>query len=345
MKIKIHLISVVVLLSSFVNVSAQSEKSKSKFWDKVTVRKAYESKTQDDSKPAIFSYTAPKDTTSSWLFNGGIGYDLFSWNCRKDSTDQQILSGFAVYNRNTLIDKKQKNYKIGLSMTNLFPARTVIKKGIYGTSTLQYMHNYIDTTHSAIVTSYWNPFYKSPKFISIGGYSSTARIVNYCLLPQFGLEYQNIFDANSKTKKGYDARAYFNLGLNVMFKKKTRATKEEAAADLSEKLKDDTAWKDKPFAIVQKYVEDEVAKKELPVRPKSLWAKFIEFTFAYAGRQSFISHSSNFEKYTSLFTGGVNMYPLNTENFSIGLSYNNGSNPIDGTPKQSFWLFSIAFKK
>ena len=46
-----HLLSVLIGLVSLSNVA----NAQSKIWEKVTIRKAFETKTEDDKKPAIFS--------------------------------------------------------------------------------------------------------------------------------------------------------------------------------------------------------------------------------------------------------------------------------------------------
>jgi hypothetical protein len=174
---------------------------------------------------------------------------------------------------------------------------------------------------------------------------STPHVVDYFFLPQFGLEYQNIFDANRKNKEGYDARLYFNTTLNVRIKKKTRYTTEEMRQNTTDSLYLLYEWKKKSFKEVKDFVDKQVPKGTMEVMPKSYWLNLLAFSFSYTGRQSFANHNSNFEKYIALLTAGLNFYPMNNENFSLGLSYKDGANPIDGTPKQTFWLFSLNFKK
>ena len=104
-------------------------------------------------------------------------------------------------------------------------------------------------------------------------------------------------------------------------------------------------WKNKTLKEVKEYVDQKVPDGTTELMPKNFWASLLEFNFSYTGRSSFANKNSNFEKYIPLFTAGLNIYPFKNENFSFGLSYNDGANPIDGTPKQTFWLFSLSFKK
>jgi len=343
-------LSVLSLLLFSLPVIAQSigkkeKEKKPQFWERLTVRKAFETKTGDDTKPAIFSYTAPKDTTDSYLFNGGLGFDLFYL----DSTNRaaNAIAGFFVYNRNTLVDKKQKNYKVGITGGTVFDLKSKNLFAIFATHTLQYLHNYVDTSNSIIVTSYWHPLHKRPNFINLGGYEATPSIAEYYFLPQIGLEYQNVINANSKAKKGYDARLYFNMSLKIKLKKKTYFLEDQIKEDVMDSLMNltDSVWRKKPAKEVKDSIDKWIPEDSKRVMPKNNWAKLLELSFSYTGRSAFIHHNSNFESYIPLFTAGINVFPLNNDNFSFGLSYNNGANPIDATPKQSFWLFSITFKK
>lgn len=317
--------------------------SQTKFWDRVTVRKAYESKTEDDNNAAIVSFTAPRDTTSSFLINGGVGIDLFYIGKKQDYS--HAVTGFFVYNRNTLIEKKQKNNKLGLSAGHLFSLKENPATAIFGTSTVQYLHNYIDTTHSLILTSYWHPLFKPANFIPLSGYRLTPHVIGVYVLPELGLEYQNIMEANSKFKKGYDARGYFRLGFNMKIKKKTVFSTEEVKLNMTDSLSNDPVWSKKTAKEVKDYVDQKVPLGTTGEMDKRYWTRLLEFSFNYTGRSSFMTNNSNFEKYIGLFTASASLYPLKNENVSFVVSYNQGANPIDGTPKQNFWLFSLSFKK
>jgi hypothetical protein len=236
---------------------------------------------------------------------------------------------------------------VGITAGTTFDLKSKNIFAIFATHTVQYLNNYIDTSHSVILTSYWHPFHKRPNFINLGGYKVTPGIAEYYFLPQVGLEYQNVIDATSKLKQGYDARLYFNMGLNIKFKKKTYFLEDQIKEDIMDSLMSltDSVWRKKPAKEVKDSIDKWVPKDSKRVMPKNNWTKLVELTFSYTGRSAFMHHNSNFEKYIPLFTAGVNIFPLNNENFSFGLSYNDGANPIDATPKQNFWLFSITFKK
>ncbi|HTL08354.1 MAG TPA: hypothetical protein VL307_08870, partial [Chitinophagaceae bacterium] len=67
-----------------------------------------------------------------------------------------------------------------------------------------------------------------------------------------------------------------------------------------------------------------------------------ELTANYTGRKKIGSNLAIPENYTHLFKTEFSYYPLQTENFSIGLSYNNGEDPISAIELQNFW--QLAFK-
>jgi hypothetical protein len=335
----------VYLLFFSVNVLVLTitSNAQSKIWENVSIKKAFETKTEDDTKPAIVSFTFPKDSTDSYLVNAGVGYDFFQ--AKRKNAIVKSATGFFVYNRNSLVEKKTKNYKLGITGGHLIDINDNPTSAVYGATSVQYMRNCIDTTHSFIATHYWHPMYKSMKFVHIGGYMATPHVIDYFFLPQAGLEYQNIFDANSKQKKGYDARLYFNASLNIRIKKRTRYSNEEIKQNKIDSLHQFEEWKAKTFSEVKDYVDKQVPGKKTEVMPKNYWLSLFELYFSYAGRASFATRNSNFQKYNPLFTTGLNIYPLDNENFSFGISFNDGANPIDGTAKQTFWLFSLNFTK
>jgi hypothetical protein len=312
-------------------------------WKKVTITKAFESKTEDDNNPATFAFTIPKDTSNSYLINAGIGFDFV----KPTKKSRVITSGtaFFLYNRNTLIDEKTKNYKLGITVGHFIDINEYPTTAIFGSTSIQYMHNYIDTTHSFIATNYWHPMYKSTSFIHIGGYMATPHIVDYYFLPQAGLEYQKVFDANSKSKEGYDAMFYFNTTLKVRVKKKTRFSTDEIKQIKLDSLYDIKVWQNKTLKEAMAEVDKEVPEGTTREMPSNTWLSRFVFSFSYTGRSSFANHNSNFENYMPLLTAGVDFFPFNNNDVSLGVSYNDGANPIDGTPKQTYWLLSVNFKK
>jgi hypothetical protein len=282
----------------------------SEFWKNIKVRKAFETKTEDDDKAANLSFSFPKEKSNYFVINAGLGYEFGSSS--KESKNKKIFknsfSGFFVYNRNNQIDKEQNNYKLGVSSNQIFYTNTETSTAIFGANTIEYLRNYYDSSHSVLFTSYWHPFIKKANCIKLGGYTQADHLLAYYFLPQLGLEYQNKFEAKQYESKGYDLRGYFGLGSNLLLKKKTY---------------DDNGH----------------------LLSKNRWTKGVELIIRYEARISVFNNFTNNDAYIPMFKTELNLYPTQDNKFSIGVSYNNGANPVDGLEKQNFWLLALKFKK
>jgi hypothetical protein len=263
----------------------------------LSIRKAFETKTEDDNKPAIASFSIPTGKPDYYLINAGIGY----------KTDIRFLksewSGFAVFNFNNQIDKEQHNFKVGIAGKSLI-GEDPSNFGVFGSNTFQYMSNLIDTNQSIIITSYWHLNSRKENWIKLGGYANPSKRFGYFILPQLGLEYQNL--SKSKTKientQGYDIRGVGSIGGNFLIR-----TEPDTINPLSRK-------------------------------------KLLEFTVSYQTRYSLKSSIINNPSETNLFKCGLNYYPSKNNDFSIGLSYNIGENPIEGIRKQEYWQLALQYK-
>jgi len=311
-----------------------------KLWDHVTVHKAYESGTSDDHRPATLSLTLPQSSASSFLVNAGVGYS-FERNARLHSD----FTGFFVYNRNTLTDRQQKNYKLGLSSNHSFDLRSRPLLAIFGTSTVQYLHDYADRSHSLIVTSYWQPMYKKSGQVHIGGYVLSDHAVNYFITPRLGFEHQQVIAATAPSQRGFDFRGYFSAGGTLVFKRKTYYSTADLRENLTAKLLREEVWKDRPAKALRDTVLSEVPENKKQLMEKRYWTRLVECHVSYAGRAALIAHQSNYDRYIPLFTASATLYPVRNDNFSVSFSYNNGADPIDGLLRQTYWLLSLNFKK
>jgi hypothetical protein len=314
------------------------------FEEHIKVQRSFESQSADFSKPALFSITIPRDSSASYLFNGGISIDLWK--------PLDMFSVFGVYNRNTLIDIKQNNYKLGLALNNFYFLPWTNPLSIFGNTTGQFMRNIIDTSSSLIFTSYWHPVFKIPDVISIGGYTPSEHSIESFFLPQIGLEYQNVFLSNAKASNGYDVRFYFDLELHMKWRKPIKYSDDDLKAKRNAFSQfiidtislDTTHWKNISIGRIKEYTDSTVNELMKKVVQRKHWNQIMELVLSYTGRSAFINHNADFDSYIPLFTAGLNFYPFAKDNFSFGISYNDGANPIDGTLKQTFWLFSINFK-
>lgn len=291
--------------------SLETGTNQGKFWKNIKVRKAFETMTEDDDKAANLTFTFPKGKKSSFVINAGIGYEFGDIIKKRKNNKlyKHNFSGFFVYNQNNQVDKEQKNYKTGMTFTQVFFNNAESVKALFGEYALEYLHDYYDTAHSVVFTSYWHLLSKKPNSIKLGGYAQTAKPILFYLQTQAGVEYQNIFDSKTAAEKGYDLRGFFNLGGNLLFKKKTF---------------------------------DPTTKKAIE---KEYWTKGIELKLSYEGRVDIANNVQGTESYIPLFKGELLFYPTQNNKFAIGVSYNNGANPIDGTAKQTFWLLSFKYKK
>lgn len=277
----------------------------------IQVRKAFETGTKDDDKAANLSFTLPKDGKSYYAINAGIGYEFgkVTKQLKQGKIFGNSFSGFFVFNRNNQIDKEQKNYKLGVSSNQIFYRDTANTTAIFGFNTVEYLRDYMDESHSLLLTTYWNLLSKKKDNIKLGGYASVNESVVYFLLPQLGLEYQNAIEAKDKLNEGSDFRGFFSLGTSFLVKKKS------------------------------------FDQKTNKVLPKNKWIKGLELKFSYEGRYSLLGDLNKTSKYMPLFKSEIVFYPVKDDKFSIGLSYDNGANPLDGLGKQQFWLFALKFKK
>lgn len=284
--------------------------SQGKFWKNLQVRKAFETSTEDDDKAANLLLTFPKDSDFSYVVNAGLGYKFMpSTKSKKGKTFKNSFSGFFVFNRNNLIDKEQKNYKLGLTANQIFYTDTANTAAFFGAHTVEYLRDYMEGSHSMLLTTYWHPFLKKKDKVKLGGYVQKKELMAYYFLPQLGLEYQNILKTTDGLNEGNDLRGFFSLKGSLLIKKKTF---------------------------------DEATHLALE---KNRWTKGVEFTVSYDGRYSLFEDVNKTDKYTPLFKSEVVLYPTQDNKFSVGFSYNNGSNPIDGLTKQNFWLLAFKFKK
>lgn len=305
----IKIIATIILILG-INTKANCQEKKKvkgweKFWKNVSIRKSFESKTKDDDKAAQALFTFPDEKDNFFVVNAGVGYD-FAHICSKNNSFKNIFSGFVLYNRNNEIDKEQENLKIGITNNQHFLSKNE-QFSFFVNNTIEYYRDYVDNSNSFVGTSYWHPF--SKKGINLSGYSLSKGRLMYFFTPQIGVEYQNVLEAKAITDEGYDVRGYFGIAGNLAWKKKTRSDSGE-------------------------------------VLEKKFWTKGVELTVSYDGRYSFTKNIENgLGNYNPMFKSEIVIYPTKDNLFSIGFSYNEGTNPIDGIEKQKFWLLTLKIKK
>ncbi len=299
-----------ILTAGYIFVLLKVCYCQSNFWKDVKVRKAFETKTEDDDKAANLSFTISEGKPNYFVINAGIGYEFgkTSQTIKPNKGFKNSFTSFFVYNRNNQINKEQKNYKLGITSNQIFYTNTDTTTAIFGANTIEYLRDYYDSSHSFLFTSYWHPFSKKPGTLKLGGYTQAENVFAYYFLPQVGLEYQNKLEADKASNKGFDFRGFFSLGGSLLLKKKTY---------------------DGNSKVLQ----------------KNRWTKGIELKISYDGRVSLVKNIDNQDSYLPMFKSELLFYPTQNNQFSIGLSYNNGVNPVEGIAKQTFWLLALKFKK
>lgn len=306
---------VCALLSLTVSVAVAQEK---KIFEHIKIRKAFESNTDDEDKAANFSINFPSGGKETYLVNAGIGYSFgdSTWQNKNDHLRMHNFTTFFVFNRNTELEKKQHNFKLGMNYNRFMAIDDDADKVIIADHALEYLRNYNDTTHTAVATSYWHYFSKLCK-VKFGGYAQSKSAFAHFVNLKVGAEYQQAFAANSENVKGLDARVYYSPSLNILLKKVTYGEEKDP----------------KTGKMVKKKLE------------RNEWTKGLELVLSYEGRSTFASTVDNIEKYKQFLKAELNVYLTPDNSLKIGVSYNKGSNPIDGLLDQDFWLLALSWKK
>jgi hypothetical protein len=294
------------------------------FWDKISIKKSFDTKTDDDEKAATISFTIPKDKENIFKVNAGIGYTLETLINDKYNN---AVTGFFVYNKNNQIDKRQENYKLGINHNFFYFTKNEL--GIINDNSLEYLNDNVKKAQSLLVLSYLGIRYNKEKKLTFESYRDTKSRFAYKLLPKVGLEYQNSYNVALPLEQGYYFRSYFNVGGAILFRKKTVI--EETITTIS-------------YNSIGKKVKSTESKKEV-VLPKAFSKKGLELIVNYEGRNSLLDNFDDNPNYTYFLKGELKLYPIHNDNLSIGLSYNKGENPLEGIEKQEFWMFGLNFKK
>ncbi len=306
-------------------ITVETELITNPFWENLSIRKAFESNTSDDDKAALLSITSPKDLDEIFKINAGIGYTFANLG-EKSNHD---LTTFFVYNKNNQLDKEQENYKFGLTYTSLY----VINANFswLNDTSLEYLNDNAKKTQSLLALTYFHLLSNKQGNIKLGSYGLTNSIFAYQFNPKVGLEYQNDFNKTAPLETGNTLRSYFNIGGNIVLRKKT-VIKETTITTIVD--------------ANGVNVEPPIAPtKIIKTLPKMLWKKGLELMVNYEGRNILSDSYKDTPNYRYFFKGEAKLYPIRDDNFYIGFSYNKGEDPIAGLDKQEFWMLSLSFKK
>ena len=307
------LFSIFILAGISLGAYCQEKiKAISKFFDKIEVKKSFDSKL-DKTKPAIASFTIPAGSKDYFTINGGIAYRVSK--LKASSEDNQVASKtqldiYSVYNRNNQIKKEQNNFKAGFSLEKkyLFLKRDGITPKdfmLFVNSSNEYIRDWIDTTNSFASLLYCEPWFTVGDKFKIGKpvTSGSGEIISYVkLMP--GLEYQNKFEVPASDSKGVLARLFLSATYEWYFR-----------------------WREKKGDKSSKLVN------------------MFEISGNYTYRNDFYNSTKNREGYLPLVNFTAAFYPFRNENISLGANYQKGSDPVNGIDDQEFWQFVFKFRK
>lgn len=211
----------------------------------------------------------------------------------------------AEYHRNTIVDAPVYNYQAGYSFNYLQRGTNNLR--LLLTGNVKYINNLADTNRSFAIT------------LNFAGYRNALHGLNwdhpfyldnkkytYQFSPYLEAQYQQL-SANGAGKSGSIFRP---------------------VADLSGS-----------FAINKQTVSTGDHKKVKLAAP----SKLIELAVDYTNRYAVINSTGNGEGFTKLFKAGLNYYFISNSSSSVsmGASYNQGSDPLNGLKDQRFWQFSL----
>lgn len=292
-----------------LNIAPAPRVTKEQTW---TVRNAFET-ADEQADPANASFTLNNGKANTYLIDVGVLYD-FEWlsNHHSGHVVGNSIGPFAVFSRNTTIGKEQNMIRgggdYGHSWGTIHDGLTRMN---YINSTLQYQRNKTDTTHSLLATAYYSFKFADVtddhKFF-VNAYHALAKNSSffYNLYFNTGLEFQKILQAGAGDPTGLQARLYGNTGLSL-------ALFHQGSGQVSNN--------------------------------KYTWPKLFELTVDYTSRYAYANTEAGQDRYIPLFKPSLTYYPLMDNNLSVGLSYNNGADPVAGIAQQKFWMLAIQFQK
>lgn len=304
---KILVLLSVPLLFNVKNVFAQ-DAGDNNFWKHLIIRKSFES-LDDRQQPAAASLTLPRDKASSYLINGGLSFRLATVRHHTTQSEKMAFEPFFVFNRNTQIDAEQFNYKAGIyqnwKIGHLDKPERQTRYFNWSNS-VEYMRDRMDSSHSLIVTTYLSQ-------ISSSAEKGSLYVNTYKNIGQGGFQYFISWNAGLEYQDKFRVRPSGGEGSVV-----------RACYNVGARL----ALKTAP-------------KGERP----ALGSRLAELSAGYTGRYDFINSTDTREGYLPLFIAELALYPTLSDDFSIGFSYNNGSDPLSGLPEQDFFQLAIRFRR
>jgi hypothetical protein len=258
------------------------------------------------NEPVLFQFTLPKGEKSSYLIDGGVGIPFANGKLMKGLNIVGKLIG--EYHRNTLIDDEQHTWQTGFSST----IRTnPHEKGntftqLFLTPTIKYSKDIIEQVNSFVFTMDVVPYRSSTKGINLNTYTySKSKGIIHLVSVLPGFELQNNFASEGKSSNGTILRPTVKSQYNIAGNKKRT-----------------------PSSLMNE--------------PVKTW----EVSIDYAIRYAVVNSTLTGEEFSNLLTTGFNYYLLSQPvKIAFGVSFNYGSDPLQGLKKQQYWLATLSIQK
>jgi hypothetical protein len=216
---------VILLLLLFNTLVLTAQKTP--VWLKnIGIRQSFE----DDEKtqnPGLFSISIPKEKSSSYLVDFGLKYNL------SGASKQSQSSVIGEYHRNSIADVPVNNFQSGFKymailkkpvpLENIFdllnPDFIQTYKTLKLNATAKYRYDKVEGSHGVAATAMFSYFQQGPESSVKTRWSSwnSNKDSNfaYLMVPEFGIEVQNNFKADSTIYKGFAGRAV--AGMQISF--------------------------------------------------------------------------------------------------------------------------------
>lgn len=192
--------------------------SQSKWLSKIKIRQSFNDNESKQS-PALFSMTFPKDNKSSYLVDLSLAYALPS-----NPAGTKLGNIIAEYHRTNLSDEEVNNFQIGYKHQWIFKTPAIAPPVLgriadFNTfrlnSTIKYRKDKIEGSDGIAFTFLFTYFQQGANhktWWSSTKFSNSMRF-QYIIDPQFGIEMQENFKADSAIYKGFTGRGVGGLSI------------------------------------------------------------------------------------------------------------------------------------
>ncbi len=213
---------IILLLFHFIPLRAQTP-----VWLKnIGIRQSFEDD-ESSQNPGLFTISIPKEKHASYLVDFGLKYNL------SGAATQSQSSLVGEYHRNSIADAPVNNLQFGYKfmsilkkpepLENVFdllnPEYLQTYKTLKLNATAKYRYDQIEGSQGIAATAMFSYFQQGPKSSVKTRWSSwnSNKDSNfaYLMVPEFGVEIQHNFKADSTIYKGFVGRAV--AGMQISF--------------------------------------------------------------------------------------------------------------------------------